>query len=332
MRRQALGLVVAAALVASAGAGAAHKEEGLPFLRGFHFTGTPLRLDFYDGGGTVGPVGLMYEYNLKGIVPGSYAGVVTRCRDTVVHAKPDRQLEVDRDVFRMGWCQDFPDPYDYLDKILSPSEKAVSRQEEPSKTFYEDPATATVFYFFVNDATGALKLVSNPENFATRTLIPNAAAFQLSVPVFETYPVGANGHTSPDTKLPDLIQPALALKLVNLREDLSDARALTGQASTAIRTKKKYTVLLTKAQAKLKAAGQLAGAATASGELTPAEAAGVSGPVRAAHTSVARVLRPPKIYPNKPARQLSDLKAAGQQEAKALALIERVKALREVGK
>jgi hypothetical protein len=339
MARQAVGLAVAAALVVASGAGATHgRPAAFPFLKGFHFTGTPLALEFFqDDKGQ--PVAVMFQYNRKGIVPGSYAGVITRCSDIVARANANRQIEPVGTLARAGWCQDFPDPYDYLNKLVLSQPTGLT--EEPAKTFYEEPGTSTVFYFFVNETSGALKLVSNPEDFSTKTLIPGATAFQLSARIFEIYPIGPNGHTSSDTKLPDLPQPPLTPSLDAMAGTIELAKGYESQALVALAHGHETTFakLVRRGKDALERADRELDAASGAGEVAEGPTRALDGAVGDAHANDYGALHPesePGLKGKSRARIRQARKAfvehANNNKKTALFIIARQKAARQTGK
>jgi hypothetical protein len=179
-----------------------------PFVRGWHYEGTPVALLLYDGGPNIGPIVVMTLYNLDGIVPGSHVGVITTAHDAVGEwrRKADALL---LEVFgRPGQAGAIPD----LSRLPIDLPLPPSLEEVPAKTILELQSLSTHFIFFENDETGVRKLVSNPVISGTQ-LIPGTAIFQISgAAPFEIFPIGQDGRTNPAAK-EELPQPPLTPEL-----------------------------------------------------------------------------------------------------------------------
>ncbi len=204
-------------MLASSANAAPGAVQTYPLVSAYHFTGTPFAVAFFDGG-TAGRIAVMYEFNLKGIVPNSYGAVITSLYDIEVRADKKRHLSV---------VSTFPRP----DALARPAGLARPELASPQpdlaqlpklpiknftgeerKTFLRDDPTETSFIFFVNDTTGEEILASNPQKSAVSTLIPGATALQVTIDVFQIFPVGPDGHTSVATGQ-DVPQPPLTSNL-----------------------------------------------------------------------------------------------------------------------
>jgi hypothetical protein len=261
--------LVASLMLVPAASARSDAAQTYPLVGAHHFKGTPLAVAFFDGG-VAGRIAVMYEFNLKGIVRNSYAAVITSNYDIEVRADKKRHLTA---------VSTFPRP----SALARPAESAgivplpdlaqmpplpVSGfQEVDPKTILGDPPTETKFIFFVNDTTGAEKLVSNPEKSTNTTLIPGATAFQLSVPVFEVFPVGQDGHTNAATKQ-EVEQPPPTPNLDEATALIDDALTSEIEARAAFELGRlgKFDDAIVEAKASLKKAIQAATRAQKAGE------------------------------------------------------------------
>ncbi|MCI0634582.1 MAG: hypothetical protein L0206_11800, partial [Actinobacteria bacterium] len=256
------------------------------FLMGYHFTGTPLALLFYDGGPSVGRIAVMLMYNVLGIVPNSYAGVITSGHDVVVQAPSLEELTgsimtVD-DNPRPGTSAPAPDMSRVPVDLPLPE-----GLQEIERTFLRDPPTQTGFIFFENDKTGVRTLVSNPELSPTE-LIPGAAAFQISQAAFEIFPVGPDGHTSLKTEV--------ELPQAPLTPNLDEAAVLLDKATNdetdaiASRTIREMRQLIFNSRNKLDNALRAVASARQAGELDSAHSSKIERQLEEASKSDASAI------------------------------------------
>jgi len=255
---------VTASLLPASAATADPAQPPYPYTTGYHFTGTPLALGTFDAG-AAGQVVVMLEYNRKGVVPNSYVAVITSGFDIVARANDARMLQPVQVFQRPGESAPAPD-LGRLTFTIKNELAPVQRKAELA-----DPAIATNFIFFHNDATGENKLVSNPLLPNTTSLIPGTTALQLSTPLFEIFPVDANGQTSVGTKQV-LKQPALTPNIDAAERELRAALASERRASAALDLTKHlggkgYIPALKAAVQALDAAHDDVGRAVAAGEL-----------------------------------------------------------------
>jgi hypothetical protein len=305
-----------------------------PFLLGYHFTDTPLALLFYDGGASVGRIAVMVEFNLNGIVPGSYAGVITSSHDAVVQAPTVDDLTGEIEIVdpnpRPGTAGPLPD----LTKLPLLDVPVPGGLLELERTFLRDPPTQTGFIFFHNDTTGANKLVSNPELSSTQ-LIPGANALQVSQDIFETFTVDQNGQTSVTTR-EELPQAPLTPNLDEAVELVQTALVYEREAIGPTSTIRVMNARAAEAAATLKKALEAVADAASAGELDAVGQAEIShrlGEARDWDRTVPLHLESTNLSPEeKKRRARNDLFRGIELKIAALGLIGAAKDARQAGK
>ncbi len=337
--------LLAGLVLAPTAAATPNVAQTYPLVAAYHFTGTPFAVAFVDGG-TAGRIAVMYEFNLKGIVPNSYAAVITSLYDIEVRADKKRHLSA---------VSTFPRP-DALARpagltrpeLASPQPDLAQLPKLPiknftgeeRKTFLRDDPTETSFIFFVNDTTGEEILASNPQKSGSATLIPHSTAFEFRLPSETIYPIPDDGHEHVETKQ-EVGQPPLTPNLDDALTFLEEAITLEAEASDAFQQNKgrKFTALLRKAdhdvtQAKLAfTEAEYAGEASGKDEAIVSKVLG-----EAVFLADDHALNPLEVRPdlkNKPAKLrafvLTQLKLAEIGKNLALARCAKAKAAREAG-
>jgi hypothetical protein len=100
----ALFVLAALGLLASAdGSGA--QDQPYPLLKQFQLAGTPIGIFEFDGGADVGAVLVLGEFNLKHLVPGSFAGVISSSFNGLGQVAADGSLNELESLPRPGGTQ-----------------------------------------------------------------------------------------------------------------------------------------------------------------------------------------------------------------------------------